>query len=213
MTILILGAAGQIARLLTDELIQNTNHNIILYARNAGQRLRGEESDRVKVIDGDFKDRDSLIIAMKGVDLVYVNAMGDVEATASIVAAMNESGLSRIIVATILGIYDEVPGNFGKWNKQMVGNSRIKQQAESVSMVEVPTLNYTILRLTWLYNKSNRNQYMLTEKGIQFQGAQVTRQAVCQLIMDIIQDKSGRYHQTSLGVSEPDTNWDKPSFY
>ena len=55
--------------------------------------------------------------------------------------------------------------------------------------------------------------YTLTQKGEPFDGAQVTRQAVAQLIVDIVKDKSGRYSHTSLGVGEPNTNWDKPSFY
>ncbi|WP_168354910.1 hypothetical protein [Clostridium sartagoforme] len=42
---------------------------------------------------------------------------------------------------------------------------------------------------------------------------QVTRHAVTQLIMDIIEEKSSEYIKASLGVSEPDTDWNKPSFY
>jgi hypothetical protein len=44
-------------------------------------------------------------------------------------------------------------------------------------------------------------------------GAQVTRQAVAQLIADIIKHATGKYVKTSLGVGEPNTNWGKPSFY
>jgi len=213
MNILILGAAGQIARLLTDSLLQQTDHHLVLYARNAGQRLKVSQTDRLKVITGDFTDEDALKAAMKNIDLVYVNAMGDVEAASSIVAAMDHAGVKRVIVASILGIYDEVPGAFGSWNKRMVGNARIKQQAKSVGIIEIPRLNYTILRLTWLYNENNHKGYIVTEKGNPFEGAQVTRQAVCQLIMDIIEDTTGKFNKTSLGVSEPNTNWDKPSFY
>jgi hypothetical protein len=54
---------------------------------------------------------------------------------------------------------------------------------------------------------------MITQKGEPFIGAQVTCQAVTQLIMDIIEEKSNKYIKTSLGVSEPNTDWDKPSFY
>jgi len=80
-------------------------------------------------------------------------------------------------------------------------------------LVEIPTLDYTILRLTWLYNQEGNRAYHLTFKGEPFEGAQVTRQAVTQLIVDIIQEKSTKFIKTSIGVGEPDTNWDKPSFY
>lgn len=33
------------------------------------------------------------------------------------------------------------------------------------------------------------------------------------MIIDIIQDDSGTYDRQSIGVSEPDTDWAKPSFY
>jgi NAD(P)-dependent dehydrogenase (short-subunit alcohol dehydrogenase family) len=213
MKILILGAAGQIARSLTDQLLKQTNHDIVLYARNAQQRLKVADTTRVTLVDGDFNDEQSLTNAMKDVDLVYLNSMGDVKAASAIVEAMNLAGTDRIIGASILGIYDEVPGAFGKWNSRMVGDAQIQKQADSVSKLEIDKLNYTILRLTWLYNKAGKTEYMLTQKGEPFEGAQVTREAVSQLIMDIINDKSGKFFQTSIGVSEPNTNWGRPSFY
>jgi len=213
MKILILGAAGQIGRILTDYLLEQTNYELILYAKNAGKRLELKVPSRKTIIDGDFKDYDKLVSAMKGVDVVYVNDMGDKENTKVIVKAMHKTGLKRIIVASILGIYDEVPGAFGRWNLQMVGANGVQRHKDSVALVEVPDLDHTILRLTWLYNQNGNKKYNLTFKGQPFEGAQVTRQAVAQLIVDIIEDKSGKYIKTSLGISEPNTNWDKPSFY
>jgi nucleoside-diphosphate-sugar epimerase len=213
MKILILGAAGQIARILSDQLLKRTDHDIILYARNAQQRLDIPDTDRVSLVNGDFYDQQSLKNAMKGVDLVYLNSMGDAQAASTIVDAMKFAGIERIIAASILGIYDEVPGAFGKWNKKMVGATRIQKQADSASKLESSQLNYTILRLTWLYNKPGNIDYMITQKGEPFEGAQVTREAVSQLVLDIIQDKSEKFCKTSLGVSEPGTNWSKPSFY
>jgi len=95
----------------------------------------------------------------------------------------------------------------------MVGARGIQLHKENVSLVEIPDLDYTILRLTWLYNQEGNRNYNLTSKGEPLEGAQVTRQAVSQLIADILQDKSGKFLKTSLGVDEPNTNWDKPSFY
>ena len=112
-----------------------------------------------------------------------------------------------------MDIYDELPGFFGEWNRKMIGVGYIQKHKEAASFIEIPDLNYTILRLTWLYNQEGNRAYQLTSKGELFEGTQVTRQAVSQLIVDILQDSSGKYLRTSLGVGEPNTNWDKPSFY
>lgn len=214
MKILILGAAGQIARMLRNELINKNDHSIVLFARNGYQRLNVQDDKREVIFDGDFKDKDKLIDAMKDVDLVYINDMGDDKSTKTIIDAMQIAGVKRVIAASILGIYDEVPGAFGEWNKRMIGGSpRMQSQIESARLLENSNLDYTLLRLTWLYNEIGNTNYMITQKGEPFIGAQVTRQAVTQLIMDIMGEKSDKYLQTSLGVSESDTDWAKPSFY
>jgi NADPH:quinone reductase-like Zn-dependent oxidoreductase len=213
MKILILGAAGQIGKLLTDYLLKQTSHELVLFARKAHQRLKPKDPSRETLVDGEFQDHKALVSAMQGVDVVYVNDMNGKDNTKSIVKGMTDSGIKRIVVASILGIYDEVPGAFGKWNLRMVGASGIQRHKDNVALVEIPELDYTILRLTWLYNDSSNKKYLVTFKGQPFEGAQVTREAVAQLIVDIIEEKSGKYIKTSLGVGEPNTHWDKPSFY
>ena len=214
MRILILGAAGQIARMLTNELRKKTDNTMVLYARNAHQRFITKENSREFIFEGDFNNKNRLIKAMEDVDLVYINDMGDEKSTQTIVEAMHASKVRRVIAASVLGIYDEVPGAFGEWNKSMIGGtSRMLSQIKSARILEDSNLNYTLLRLTWLYNQAGNTNYMITEKGQPFIGAQVTREAVVQLVFDIIEEKSDKYLQASLGVSEPDTNWAKPSFY
>lgn len=212
MKILILGAAGQISRMLTKDLLEQTDNELVLYARNASQRLT-IKSDRVVLIDGDFTSYQTLVEAMKNVDAIYLNDMNSRAGVETIAKAMNALGVKRIILASILVIYDEVPGAFGKWNRRMVGAAGIQRHKEATALFEIPEFDYTILRLTWLYNQEGNRRYRLTVKGEPFEGAQVTRQAVSQLITDTLTDQSGKFLKTSLGVSEPGTNWDKPSFY
>lgn len=213
MKILILGAAGQIGRMLTEDLLEQTDYELVLYARNASQRLKNFKTGRVFLVDGDFTNYDVLVRAMRDIDVIYLNDMNSKKGVQTIVNAMKNTGKKRIIVASILGIYDEVPGALGNWNRKMVGDPGIQNHKETASMVEIPDLDYTILRLTWLHNQEDNRNYHLTFKGQPFEGAQVARQAVSQLIVDILKDKSGKFLKTSLGVGEPDTNWDKPSFY
>lgn len=213
MNILILGAAGRIGRLVTKYLLSQTNHHLILFARKAHERIKVIEPGRVKLVEGDFNSSPALNKAMKEVDIVYLNAMDDTAGLKNILSAMEQNKVTKFIGASILGIYDEVPGAFGVWNKRMVGNERITLHAANAGLIEASPLNYTILRLTWLYNQESNRRYMITQKNEPFKGVQVTREAVSQLIVDIIQQPFEMYFKTSLGVSEPNTDWDKPCFY
>lgn len=215
MKMLILGAAGQVASILTKLLVQETDSKLVLYARNADQRLKKEVPDREEIIAGDFLDSNTLNKAMKGVELVYLNDMGNSEAVENVIESMKKNGVKRIIGASILGIYNEVTGKFGEWNTTMIGSSpRMEEQKRFAQLIETSNLDYTLLRLTWLYNDSASLSYQFTIKGEPFIGAQITRGAVARAIADIIEDDDGTYSSESLGISEVGSEkLEKPSFY
>ena len=212
MKILILGAAGQISKMLINRLLQETDAELVQYARNANRRIANSDPSRITIVDGDFNDSAKLLEAMEGVAIVYLNDMNSPEATQTIVDAAKKSGVAKIIGATILGIYDEVIGEFGKWNARMVGRAGTNRHKESAKIIEDSGIDFTLLRLTWLYNQEDNERYMVSQKGEPFIGAQVARQAVARLIMDIIENPA-IYSNKSLGVSEPNTDFSKPSFY
>lgn len=212
MKILILGAAGQISKMLINRLMQETDAELVQYARNANRRIANSDPSRITIVDGDFNDSAKLLEAMEGVAIVYLNDMNSPETTQTIVDAAKKSGVAKIIGATILGIYDEVIGEFGKWNARMVGRTGTNRHKESAKIIEDSGIDFTLLRLTWLYNQEGNERYMLSKKGEPFIGAQVSRQAVARLIMDIIENPAV-YSNKSLGVSEPNTDFSKPSFY
>ena len=72
MKILILGAVGQISLMLTERLLDETDGEIVLYARSAHSRLK-VTSKRVEIISGDFQEKSKLVSGMSGVDVVYLN--------------------------------------------------------------------------------------------------------------------------------------------
>jgi len=152
MRILILGAAGQISKMVTEKLLQETEEELVLYARNANRRITNSDPSRITIIDGDFNDSAKLLEAMKDVAIVYLNDMNSPEATQTIVDAAKKSGVAKIIGATILGIYDEVIGEFGKWNARMVGRTGTNRHKDSAKIIEESGIDFTLLRLTWLYN-------------------------------------------------------------
>ena len=214
MKVAILGAAGRISRMLTHNLRNETDHDIVLFARNASGRLEAADADKETVIDGDFKDRDVLKRAISGADVVYLNEMADTNGIENIIEVMEETEVSRLVAASVLDIYDDVAGEFGRWNDNIIGNLPVMQvHKENAQSVEDSGLDYTLLRLTWLYDDAEKESYSTTDKGEPFVGAQVTRNAVARMVMDIIQDPS-KFSRESPGVFEPGSEeMVKPDFY
>ncbi|MCH4163728.1 MAG: NAD(P)H-binding protein [Lentilactobacillus diolivorans] len=211
-TVLILGAAGQISSYLVSELLKETDFKLKLFARNATKRINVTDPSRETVIDGDFNDTQTLTIAMKDVDAVYLNEMRDLPSVKKIVSAMDDNGVKQFIGATVLGIEDEVKGAFGNWNTSMIESS-ITRRKKTAAVIKDSDLDYTILRLAWLFNDDKNTAYEITDSGQPFGGTEVSRQAVAKLITAILKDETGKYARQSLGVNEPNTNFDKPSFY
>lgn len=215
MKLLILGAAGQISRRLIHRLLDETNHDLVLYARDADRRLNEFKNDQVELVSADFFDNESLNEAMKDINLVYLNEMRHIEAIKDIIQAMDAHGVTRFIGASILGIYDEVTGDFGEWNYQMLNPiPAVHDHKVSARLVEESDLNYTLLRITWLYNEPGNEDYAYTQKGEPFVGAQVTREAVARAVVDIIESQDDMYNKASLGIYEPGSeDLNKPAFY
>ena len=93
--ILVLGAAGQIARQFSQRLLAGTDMELVLYGRNISTRLAALKGDRVSLVDGTFQDQKALMQALQGVDLVYLNAMSDAQATQTIISAMKQVGVTH----------------------------------------------------------------------------------------------------------------------
>lgn len=147
---------------------------------------------------------------MKGQDIVYLATVPDTKTAQKIVAAMKKLQVSRLIVAGGLGIFDEVAGKFGQWNARMIGDYTDIKKASFT--IDDQDLDVTFLRMTWLYDQDNNTKYAIIPEGQTYKGVQVTRQAVAQLVTDIVKDPTLYSHQ-NIGVVEPNTEWDKPSFY
>jgi uncharacterized protein YbjT (DUF2867 family) len=145
-------------------------------------------------------------------DIVYANLTGDdidVQAK-SIIASMQARGAKRLVFVTALGIYNEVPGKFGKWNDSMIGED-LKPFRRAADAIEASDLEYTIVRPAWLQDEDEIS-YEITKKGTPFKGTEVSRRSVADLIVKIIH--SPRLHShSSIGVNKPGTEGDKPSFY
>jgi putative NADH-flavin reductase len=103
--VIILGASGSLAKHVIDELKKNKDLHLTLFLGDK-KRLHSVNTGNCMIIEGDVLDYVTLKKAIAGQDIVYVNLAGDLEAMArSIVKAMNETGVKRIITISSIGIY------------------------------------------------------------------------------------------------------------
>ena len=214
--ITILGAAGQIAQKLTATLLTYTDMHLTLYGRQLSTRLHPEilEHERVTVIEGSFQNPAKLEQAVTNAEIVFVGAMESGSDMASIVKALSRKNVRRVIGLSMAGLSGEFPAALEKWTFDNLPISYVQGERQARNVLRESNLNYTILCLTWLYNDPENTNYELIPEGVQFNDAQVTREAVVKAIFDILHvDDETPFHRASIGIGEPGTHYDKPSFH
>ena len=207
--VLILGATGQIARWAVQMFGTHDEVEQTLLVRDA-KKLKGDEPANAKVVVGDVLDTKLLATIMKGQDVVYANLAGDVDTqTEHILEAMRKTGVKRLIFVNSLGIYDEVPGQFGEWNRREIG-SYLPPYRRSADLIEASDTDYTILRAAWLQDEDDVS-YETTGRHDPFKGTEVSRKSVAALAVDVALHPE-KLVRANVGVSKPGTDGDKPSF-
>lgn len=207
--ILILGASGQIARHVVDMLVSRNDAELTLFQRDAG-KLSRDVAVNARIIEGDVHNAAKLKEAMLGQNVVYANLAGDVDAQAdAIINAMQGTGVRKLIFCTTLGIYDEVPGKFGDWNKREIGEY-LPPYRKTADAIEASGLDYAILRPAWLTDVDEVD-YEITERNEPFKGTEVARKSVAALVVELLQ-APGALGDRNIGVNKPNTDGDKPAF-
>lgn len=191
--VLILGANGQVARVATELFLKESDARLTLYLRRAS-RLKHLESERVRVVEGDVLNLETLTAAMAGQDVIYANLAGELEAQArNIVKAMNASGVRRLVFISSMGIYDEVPGQRYK--------SILNPYRDSAAVIEASDLDYTILRPAW-FTQADEVDYEITRKGEPFKGGIISIKSVAAMVVKLALTP-GLEVRGSLGLSKP----------
>lgn len=210
MKILILGAYGQIARLVRQRLLAETDADLTLYLRRA-DRLRNVDPARETVIEGDVNDAATLQTAMTGQDLVLADLGGEFDPMAkNIVHTMAEAGVDRLIYITGLGLYHELPAKFDAWLERSIGHAVMEDTRRAAQRIETSDLNYTIIRAGYMTN-ADEVDYELTEKGETFRGTTISRQSIADLILLIMKDPA-QHSYSSLGIAKAGTDGDTPVY-
>ena len=211
--IAILGAAGQIAQLVEPMLLKNTDIRMVLFLRHPNKLDQNKLTDREKVIKGDASNFDELNAALKGVDLVYANLAGsNIEKQAeTVVKAMDANHIKRLIWISSLGIYDEVPGKFGEWNRNILGSYLTTYRA-ATDKITASDLDYTIIRPAWLTNKDEISYEKTIGANTPFKGTEVSRLSVADYVTKLI-EKPEKDVKANVGLDKEGTDGDKPAWY
>ena len=195
--ILIIGATGSIGSKLRKTLLEKTNYKLTLFSTRAN-RLQVNPNREV-AISGDVNNKNSLSRVIQNQDVVFAALSGDLGRMAkSIVDAMKMTSTRRLIFITSMGIYNEIPRSIGGGN--LNENSMLRPYREAADVIEASNLDYTIIRPGWFDEGSDN--YEITKKGQPFKGHDVSRQAICNLVLKLIQ-QNGFGVRESLGINRP----------
>ena len=212
--VLILGANGQIARLVEERLLkEQPDVELTLFLRNSKRLANLDNNDHVRIIEGDVENEKEVADAMHGQDIVYVAMVDhdhDNQITKNVIEAMKHNNVNRIISSNILGIYNEVPGEFGRWNHEQV-KSGLNAAIKSAELLEDSRLDYTIIRIPWL-NDRDEIKYTVTHKNEEYVGVSGSRKSIADLIVKIIADPS-YLSKDSVGLADPDTQGESRPVY
>ncbi|MGN1280202.1 MAG: SDR family oxidoreductase [Limosilactobacillus sp.] len=204
--VLIIGANSRIARFAEAMLLKKDDIELTLFLRHPDQLA--VKSPVVHIIQGDATKPDDVAKAVAGMDIVYASLAGDVIGAAkTIVKAMDDTGVKRLIWTSSLGIYNEIPGEFGRWNQQIMGDYYHRYRL-AADVVENSDLNYTIIRPAWLTNEDEVD-YETTRRNDPFKGTEVSRKSVAAFVVKVIADPMIAVRD-SIGVDKPGTDNARP---
>ncbi|MBA1394254.1 oxidoreductase, partial [Lactobacillus sp. XV13L] len=164
MNLLILAANGQISQLVEHRIFnepQFKDVHLTLGLRNSSRLANLQKQARI--LEVDLANAQDVEQAVAGQDLVFVGVVDHTPnnvITKNVIAAMKKHHVPRVIFANILGLYNEVGGEFGRWNHERVLPG-LQSAINSDQLLSDSGLQYTTLRLPWL-NDRNEIKYTIT---------------------------------------------------
>lgn len=206
MNLLILAANGQIARLVENAILTNPASKRINLTLGLRQVSRlAAIKNRAQIAEVNLENYDEVATVMNQQDLVFVAVVDHSPnnlITKNVIAAMKKHQVKRVVFSNVLGIYQEVPGEFGIWNAKQIG-AGLPTAINSDRLLAKSGLTYTTLRLPWL-NDRDEIKYTITTRDEPYNGVSVSRKSVADLILKIITNPS-LFINESIGIADPET--------
>ena len=195
--VLIIGATGSIGQKLRKTLLEKTDYKLTLFSTRANT-IR-TVAQREIAVSGNVNNKNDLIKVINNQDVVFAALSVDLGTMAkNIVQVMESSPVRRLIFISSMGIYNEIPRSIGGGN--LNENSMLRPYRQAADVIEASSLDYTIIRPGWFDEGSDN--YEVTRKGEAFKGHDVSRQAICNLVLKLIQ-QNGLGIRESLGINRP----------
>lgn len=205
--VLILAANGQISRLVEERLLTDSKFDdveVTLFLRDKERLSDLKGNSRVSLIEGSLDNLDDVRTAVVGQDVVFVGVVdhtSDNQQTKNVVEAMKENNGGRLIYTNVLGIYNEVPGKFGRWNNEQIG-SGLPSALGSDEILKESGLDYTTLRLPWLNDREVK--YEITHADEPYVGVSGSRKSIADVVLRIIENPDFLKND-SVGIADPAT--------
>jgi nucleoside-diphosphate-sugar epimerase len=214
--VLIMAANGQISQLIENQILNESKFkdvHLTLFLRQKNQLSNLANNSRVTLIEGSLDNIKDVNNAVLNQDLVFVGVVdhtNDNHQTTNVVNAMKRAGVNRLVYTNVLGIYNEVPGEFGTWNKEMIG-SGLPSALKSDQIMEHSELDYTTLRLPWL-NDRDEIKYEITRKNEKYLGVSGSRKSIADVVLRIIEDNTF-LNNDSVGIADSNTEGENRPVY
>lgn len=212
--VLILGANGQIAQIVEQRLLaEQPDVKLTLFLRRSDRLKQLADNSQVTLIDGDITNSDQVTAAMQHQDVVYIAMVDhtpDNVITTNVIQAAKAQGVTRIIESSLLGLYDEVPGEYGRWNHEMV-KSGLPAAIHADDLLAASGIDYTTLRFPWL-NDRNEVKYEITHRHDAYVGVSGSRQSMADVIVKIIADPTYLVND-SVGIADAATQGETRPVY
>lgn len=201
MKIAIIGASSRIGLETIDLALQETNYELHLFLRDAKKLSHlNLPTDRVKVFQGNALNAQELTQAIAGTDHVLVSLEGPMDAfTKATIEAMKETGVQKLTFIASLGVFNEVPGEFGRWiQANMMGY--LTPYIKAIDLIEQSGLDFTIIRPGELTDDKTTD-YVLTQRNETFKGRYCSRRSVARLALDTMENPK-EFKGLNLGISD-----------
>lgn len=199
MKVLIIGATGSIGRVVSTELLKNTDAELVLAARRISPTMISDAS-RETAINLDVTNDQELVTALDGIDFVFAALSGQMNTFAKhLVKVMAQVGVKRLAFITTMGIYQEIPSWLGE-SPNPYHNLILRPYRKAADTIEDSDLDYTIIRPGWLDN--GPADYELTKKGEPFGGHDVSRYAIADLVIKMVKNPEFG-NRESFGINRP----------
>lgn len=214
MNFLILAANGQIARIVEQRILNQPDFADVklTLGLRSHQRLSKLEPD-AHVLEVDLTKLDDVKKAMHNQDMVFVAVVDhttDNIITKNVITAMKDNNVSRVLFTNILGIYNEVGGEFGRWNHEYTLPG-LQTAINSDKLLAESGLQYTTLRLPWL-NDRDEIKYTITTRNEPYVGVSGSRMSIADAIIKMIHNPK-LYVNDSIGIADPDTQGEDRPVY